>query len=83
MKKLAFARLRTIVRLGKTVPMVFFASAVDFILPVNCARNRDVRNRLAEALNIEASSSEPRASSNIGMSGAEALCLAKASSFIL
>ena len=29
----------TIVRLGKAVPKVFFPSAVDFILPVNCRRS--------------------------------------------
>ena len=29
----------TIVRLGKAVPKVFFSSAVDFILPVNCRRS--------------------------------------------
>ena len=28
----------TIVRLGKAVPKLFFTSAVDFILPVNCRR---------------------------------------------
>ena len=26
----------TIVRLGEALPVVFFSSAVDFILPVNC-----------------------------------------------
>ena len=29
----------TIVRLGKAVPKLFFPSAVDFILPVNCRRS--------------------------------------------
>ena len=28
----------TIVRLGEALPVVFFSSAVDFILPVNCRR---------------------------------------------
>ena len=34
MTELAFARLRTIVRLGEALPVVLFSSAVDFILPV-------------------------------------------------
>ncbi|EOD41890.1 hypothetical protein EMIHUDRAFT_461024 [Emiliania huxleyi CCMP1516] len=38
MTELAFARLRTIVRLGEAVPDIPIASAVDFILPVNCRR---------------------------------------------
>ena len=29
----------TIVRLGEALPVVFFSSAVDFILPVNCRRS--------------------------------------------
>ena len=61
MKKLAFARLRTIVRLGKTVPMVFFASAVDFILPVNCRRSTTaVRAASATAVKMNSSQVEPR-----------------------
>ena len=39
MTELAFATLRTFVRLGEAVPMVFFSSAGDFILPVNCRRS--------------------------------------------
>ena len=35
MTELAVARLGTIVRLGEALPVVFFSSAVDFILPVN------------------------------------------------
>ena len=35
----AVARLGTIVRLGEAHPVVFFSSAVDFILPVNCRRS--------------------------------------------
>ena len=38
MTELAVVRLRTIVRLGEALPVVFFSSAVDFILPVNCRR---------------------------------------------
>ena len=38
MTELAVVRLRTIVRLGEALPVVFFASAVDFILPLNCRR---------------------------------------------
>ena len=38
MTELAFARLRTIVRLGEAVPDIPITSAVDFILPVNCRR---------------------------------------------
>ena len=30
----------TIVRLGEALPVVFFSSAVDFILPVNCWRSQ-------------------------------------------
>ena len=33
MTELAVARLGTIVRLGEALPVVFFSSAVDFILP--------------------------------------------------
>ena len=32
MTELAVVRLRTIVRLGEALPVVFFSSAVDFIL---------------------------------------------------
>ena len=39
MTELAVARLGTIVRLGEALPVVFFSSAVDFILPVNCRRS--------------------------------------------
>ena len=39
MAELAVARLRTIVRLGEALPVVFFSGAVDFILPVNCRRS--------------------------------------------
>ena len=39
MAELAVARLGTIVRLGEALPVVFFSSAVDFILPVNCRRS--------------------------------------------
>ena len=39
MTELAVARLGTIMRLGKALPVVFFSSAVDFILPVNCRRS--------------------------------------------
>ena len=39
MTELAVARLRTIVRLGEAVPDIPIASAVDFILPVNCRRS--------------------------------------------
>jgi len=39
MTELAFARLRTIVRLGEAVPDIPITSAVDFILPVNCRRS--------------------------------------------
>ena len=38
MTELAFARLRTIVRLGEAVPDIPIASVVDFTLPVNCRR---------------------------------------------
>ena len=43
MTELAFARLRTIVRLGEAVPDIPIASAVDFILPVNCRRSTAAR----------------------------------------
>jgi len=39
MAELAVARLRTIVRLGEALAVVFFSGAVDFILPVNCRRS--------------------------------------------
>ena len=51
MTELAVARLGTIVRLGEAHPVVFFSSAVDFILPVNCARKEYHRKRPAEAHN--------------------------------
>jgi len=38
MTELAFARLRTIVRLGEAVPDIPIPGAVDFILPVTCRR---------------------------------------------
>ena len=61
MTELAFARLRTIVRLGKTVPMVFFASAVDFILPVNCRRSTTaVRAASGTAGKMNSPEAEPR-----------------------
>ena len=44
MTELAFARLRTIVRLGEAVPDIPITCAVDFILPVNCRRSTTCRS---------------------------------------
>ena len=61
MKELAFARQRTIERLGETVPDIPIASAVDFILPVNCRRSTTaVRAASATAVKMNSSQVEPR-----------------------
>ena len=45
----------TIVRLSEALPVVFFSSAVDFILPVNCRRVPAVDNCSAEQLSTAGS----------------------------
>ena len=51
----------TIVRLGEALPVVFFSSAVDFILPVNCRRSTTaVRAASATAVKMNSSQVEPR-----------------------
>ena len=61
MTELAFAILRTIVRLGEAVPDIPIASAVDFILPVNCRRSTTaVRAASGTAGKMNSSEAEPR-----------------------
>ena len=61
MTELAVARLGTIVRLGEALPVVFFSSAVDFILPVNCRRSTTaVRAASGTAGKMNSSEAEPR-----------------------
>ena len=61
MTELAFARLRTIVRLGEAVPDIPIASAVDFILPVNCRRSTTaVRAASGTAGKMNSPEAEPR-----------------------
>ena len=61
MTELAFARVRTFVRLGEAVPMVFFSSAGDFILPVNCGRSTTaVRAASGTAGKMNSPEAEPR-----------------------
>ncbi len=61
MTELAFATLRTFVRLGEAVPMVFFSSAGDFILPVNCRRSTTaVRAASGTAGKMNSPEAEPR-----------------------
>ena len=51
----------TIVRLGEALPVVFFSSAVDFILPVNCRRSTTaVRAASGTAGKMNSSEAEPR-----------------------
>ena len=61
MTELAVVRLRTIVRLGEALPVVFFSSAVDFILPVNCRRSTTaVRAASGTAGKMNSPEAEPR-----------------------
>ena len=61
MTELAFAIARTIVRLGEAVPDIPIASAVDFILPVNCRRSTTaVRAASGTAGKMNSSEAEPR-----------------------
>ena len=61
MAELAVSRLGTIVRLGKALPVVFFSSAVDFILPVNCRRSTTaVRAASGTAGKMNSPEAEPR-----------------------
>ena len=61
MTELAVARLGTIVRLGEALPVVFFSSAVDFILPVNCRRSTTaVRAASGTAGKMNSPEAEPR-----------------------
>ena len=89
----------TIVRLGEALPVVFFSSAVDFILPVNCRRSTTaVRAASGTAGKMNSPEAEPRHAGRhacestalgIGMSGTASprrtivLSLAKANSVIL
>ena len=51
----------TIVRLGEALPVVFFSSAVDFILPVNCRRSTTaVRAASGTAGKMNSPEAEPR-----------------------
>ena len=51
----------TIVRLGEALPVVFFSSAVDFILPVNCRRSTTaVRAASGTAGKMNSPKAEPR-----------------------
>ena len=47
----------TIVRLGEALPVVFFSSAVDFILPVNCRRSTTAQAGRHAAAQLQVSSS--------------------------
>ena len=61
MTELAVASMGTIVRLGEALPVVFFASAVDFILPVNCRRSTTaVRAASGTAGKMNSPEAEPR-----------------------
>ena len=61
MTELAVVRLRTIVRLGEALRVVFFSSAVDFILPVNCRRSTTaVRAASGTAGKMNSPEAEPR-----------------------
>ena len=61
MTELAVARLGTIMRLGEALPVVFFSSAVDFILPVNCRRSTTaVRAASGTAGKMNSPEAEPR-----------------------
>ena len=61
MTELAVARVGTIVRLGEALPVVFFSSAVDFILPVNCRRSTTaVRAASGTAGKMNSPEAEPR-----------------------
>eukprot|EP00315_Gephyrocapsa_oceanica_P032502 CAMPEP_0185413564 /NCGR_PEP_ID=MMETSP1365-20130426/5130_1 /TAXON_ID=38817 /ORGANISM="Gephyrocapsa oceanica, Strain RCC1303" /LENGTH=82 /DNA_ID=CAMNT_0028016437 /DNA_START=44 /DNA_END=289 /DNA_ORIENTATION=+ len=61
MTELAFAIVRTIVPLGEAVPDILIASAVDFILPVNCRRSTTaVRAASGTAGKMNSSEAEPR-----------------------
>ena len=63
----------TIVRLGEALPVVFFSSAVDFILPVNCRRSTTaVRAASGTAGKMNSPEAEPRMSPRLRKRLAEA-----------
>ena len=76
-------------RLGEALPVVFFSSAVDFILPVNCRRSTTaVRAASGTAGKMNSPEAEPRHAGRHAAGGAASmrtivLTLAKASSVIL
>ena len=74
MTELAVVRLRTIVRLGEALPVVFFSSAVDFILPVNCRRSTTaVRAASGTAGKMNSPEAEPRHAGRHAAGGAAAV----------